>query len=77
MKVVGLRFEGPIVTGTLTLTSASGRTIAPREQGIVSRDTYLRMVLRSPLPAGSYRVAWRVRFGDGHRTQDTWTFRVR
>jgi len=77
VKVVGLRFEGPIVTGTLTLTTASGRAIAPREQGVVSRDTYLRMVLRSPLAAGSYRVAWRVRFEDGHRRQDTWTFRVR
>ena len=77
VKVVGLRFEGPIVTGTLTLTTASGRAIAPREQGVVSRDTYLRMVLRSPLAAGSYRVAWRVRFEDGHRKQDTWTFRVR
>jgi len=33
--------------------------------------------VRSPLPAGSYRVAWRVRFEDGHRRQDIWTFRVR
>jgi methionine-rich copper-binding protein CopC len=77
VKVVGVRFEGPVVTGLLTLTTASGRTITPREQGVVSRDTYLRMVLRSPLAAGSYRVAWRVRFEDGHRKQDTWTFRVR
>jgi methionine-rich copper-binding protein CopC len=76
VKVVGLRFEGPIVTGALTLTTASGRTITPREQGVVSHDTYLRMVLRSPLAAGSYRAAWRVRFEDGHRRQDAWTFRV-
>ena len=46
VKVVGVRFEGPVVTGLLTLTTASGRTITPREQGVVSRDTYLRMVLR-------------------------------
>jgi hypothetical protein len=37
VKVVGVRFEGPVVTGLLTLTTAS----------------------------------------DGHRKQDTWTFRVR
>jgi methionine-rich copper-binding protein CopC len=35
------------------------------------------MVLRSPLAAGSYRVAWRVRFEDGHRRQDAWSFSVR
>jgi len=29
VRVVGLRFEGPIVTGTLTLTTASDRAIAP------------------------------------------------
>ena len=77
VKVVGVRFEGPVVTGLLALTTASGRTITPREQGLVSRDTYLRMVLRSPLAAGSYRVTWRVRFEDGDRKQDSWTFRVR
>ena len=77
MTVVGVRFEGPIVTGTLTLTTASGRAIAPRESGVVSRGRFLRMVLRSRLAAGSYRVAWRARFEDGHRKEDAWTFRVR
>ena len=39
--------------------------------------TGVERYVRSPLPAGSYRVAWRVRFEDGHRRQDIWTFRVR
>ncbi len=77
VKVVGVRFEGRIVTGLLTLRTASGRMITPRETGLVSRGTFLRMVLRSPLAAGSYRVTWRARFEDGHRRQDAWSFRVR
>jgi methionine-rich copper-binding protein CopC len=40
VKVVGVRFEGPVVTGLLTLTTASGRT------GTASR---------TPGPSGSAR----------------------
>jgi methionine-rich copper-binding protein CopC len=77
VKVVGVRFEDRIVTGTLTVATASGRTISPRETGVVTRGTYLRSVLRSALADGSYKATWRARFEDGHSKSGSWTFKVR
>jgi methionine-rich copper-binding protein CopC len=77
VRVVGVRFNDAIVTGTIRVATASGRTVMPRTSGVVSRGTYLRAVLRSALARGSYRVTWRARFQDGHRKEGSWTFRVR
>ncbi|MEA2177160.1 MAG: hypothetical protein QOG77_457 [Solirubrobacteraceae bacterium] len=77
VKVVGVRFEDRIVTGTLTVAASSGRTVSVRETGLVSRGTYLRSVLRAALAGGSYRATWRARFEDGHSRSGSWTFRVR
>jgi methionine-rich copper-binding protein CopC len=77
VKVVGVRFEDRIVTGTLTIATSSGRTVRARETGLVTRDTFLRSVLRSALADGSYKATWRARFEDGHSKSGSWTFRVR
>jgi methionine-rich copper-binding protein CopC len=77
VRVVGVRFNDSIVTGRITLTTASGRAVTPRVMGLASRRTHLRAVLRSALPDGSYRVSWRTLFNDGHRGSGSWRFRVR
>jgi methionine-rich copper-binding protein CopC len=77
VKVVGVRFEDGIVTGTLAIATSSGRAVPARETGVVTKGTYLRSVLRSALADGSYRATWRARFEDGHSRSGSWTFRVR
>jgi copper resistance protein C len=46
-----------------------------KASGVPSQPTQMRVALK-PLPAGTYKVIWRILSVDTHRSQGNFTFRV-
>jgi hypothetical protein len=61
---------------TITVQDAAGTRV---DEGNARVDSGNRRVIRvsvKPLAAGTYKVIWRIRSVDTHRTEGTFTFRV-
>ncbi len=61
----------------MTLTTAGGATSRPDRSAVdPGDDRKLVLPLGPPLPAGVYRVTWRVVSRDTHTTEGDFTFEV-
>lgn len=61
----------------IEVTNSAGHKIRTTEASCVSgQPTVLVARITSPLPAGAYRVSWRVVSIDTHRTQGSFSFQV-
>jgi uncharacterized protein YcnI len=70
-------FKAKMQTGIIELTKG-GQAVPLKSSGLMSSNkAVLRAVPKSKLTAGSYKVSWRARAGDGHSEKGTWTFKVR
>ena len=77
VKSVRATFKAKMQTGTITITTSSGSTVALSSNGLSSSNkAVLRAVPKSPLRSGSYKDSWRARAGDGHSEKGSWTFKV-
>ena len=79
-RTLSLTFSGRTVPGlmvpeSLTATAA-GEKLAV-ETSVAEDGKTLTGTLARPLPAGSYRVDWRIASSDGHRMTGSYTFTVR
>lgn len=70
-------FTGPFEPGvsSLVLTDSQGREV-PGQLEHLAGNTGMRLSLSEPLPAGEYRIAWRILATDGHVTEGTIAFTV-
>ena len=74
-----LTFTEPLEAAfsTVILSRADGApTIAPKAQADLHDAKVLVVKLAQPLPAGRYKVEWRVVSVDTHHTQGTYQFTV-
>ena len=63
-----------MLTGTIT---KGGATVPLKSSGLLSSNkAVIRAVPKSKLTAGSYKVSWRARAGDGHSEKGTWSFKI-
>ena len=63
-------------TGIIELTKG-GAPVALKSSGLMrSNKAVIRAVPKAKLTAGSYKVNWRARAGDGHSEKGTWSFKV-
>lgn len=74
---VKITFAEAVVTGKISVSTASGRAVSLSASGLVGHRTALRAVPSATLPSGRYTVSWRALADDGHHQRGTWTFRVR
>jgi len=74
VKTITVRFDEAVLTGTLSVKTASGTAVpvSVRQKGAKITGT-----LGRKLTAGRYRVTWRARADDGHRETGSFSFRVR
>ena len=77
VRSVKVTFAEAVITGKISIATASGKAVSISSSGLVSRKTVLRAVPGATLPSGRYVVSWRALSDDGHRERGTWTFRVR
>jgi uncharacterized protein YcnI len=69
-------FKAKMQTGVIELTKG-GQTVALKSSGLLSSDkAVIRAVPKAKLTAGSYKVTWRARAGDGHSEKGSWSFKV-
>ena len=69
-------FKAKMQTGIIELTKG-GQTVALKSSGLLSSNkAVIRAVPKSKLTAGSYKVSWRARAGDGHSEKGTWSFKI-
>jgi len=69
-------FKAKMQTGIIEITKG-GATVPLKSSGLMSSNkAVLRAVPKSKLTAGSYKVSWRARAGDGHSEKGTWSFKI-
>ena len=69
-------FKAKMQTGIIEITKG-GATVPLKSSGLLSSNkAVIRAVPKSQLTAGSYKVAWRARAGDGHSEKGTWSFKI-
>ena len=61
---------------TVTIVDQNGQRVDGGDAQVDARDQTLMHASLKPLPAGTYKVAWRVVSVDTHTTEGTFTFRV-
>jgi methionine-rich copper-binding protein CopC len=61
---------------TVTIVDQAGQRVDGGDAQVDARDQTLLHASLKPLPAGTYKVAWRVVSVDTHTTEGTFTFRV-
>jgi methionine-rich copper-binding protein CopC len=76
VKDVRATFKAKMQTGIIELTT-NGHVIPLKSSGLMSSNkAVVRAVPKSTLTAGSYKVSWRARAGDGHSEKGTWSFKI-
>jgi methionine-rich copper-binding protein CopC len=62
---------------TITVTDAAGRSVGQGQAAVDGKDPMLLQIGLPSLPAGTYRVQWRVISVDTHPTEGDFTFTVK
>jgi len=76
---VRIWFDGALepVFSTIRVEDAAKRRVDRGDARVVAGDQALLEVSLPPLPSGKYQVFWSVVARDGHRTEGSFTFRVK
>jgi len=61
---------------TIRVVDAKGNVIASSDKAVDASDRTLLRLPLPPLPAGTYRVVWRVLSVDSHVTEGDFTFEI-
>ena len=69
-------FKAKMQTGIIEITKG-GATVPLKSSGLLSSNkAVVRAVPKSKLTAGTYKVNWRARAGDGHSEKGGWSFKI-
>jgi copper resistance protein C len=70
---VAVSFREAVLAGKISVTR-NGKAVATKTMGLNAKKTVLTATFAQALPAGKYKVSWRVRADDGDSEPGTWTF---
>jgi methionine-rich copper-binding protein CopC len=78
VRTVTVRFGEAVVTGKITVYTASGKAVSAKTSGLAPKNkARLRAIFAKNLASGSYTVKWRALADDGHHEKGTFHFRVK